>query len=88
MEISELRVPASLDLPTQRRLRRNKNNKERRLATSLNLGGGDCKWQPPIYEVPEDIDFYKTLIAGYPSGDKRMIWLQMEALAGWRELCS
>mmetsp|Transcript_23463 Transcript_23463/g.44567 ORF Transcript_23463/g.44567 Transcript_23463/m.44567 type:complete len:677 (+) Transcript_23463:281-2311(+) len=59
------------------------NNPNRRLATSLDLGGGDCLWQPPQYEVPENIDFYKTLIAGYPSGDKRMIWLQMEALAGW-----
>lgn len=55
----------------------------RSLATSLDLGGGNCKWQPPRYEVPEEMDFYKTVVAGYPSGDKRMIWLQMEALSGW-----
>ncbi|KAL9178303.1 hypothetical protein ACHAXT_001731 [Thalassiosira profunda] len=55
--------------------------RERKL--SLNLGNGNCKWQPPTYEVPEEIDFQKTLVAGYPSGDKRMVFLQMEALSGW-----
>jgi len=66
----QMHVPATLDLPSQRSL-------------SLNLGGGDCKWTPPTYHVPDDIDFYKTVIAGFPSGDKRMIFLQMEALTGW-----
>lgn len=42
-------------------------------------------WQPPIYDVPETMDFHKTIIAGYPSGDKRMIFVQMEALTGLRE---
>ena len=65
-------VPPSLDIDSQRTL-------------SLNLGGGACKWQPPVYDVPEEIDFHKTIIAGYPSGDKRMIFIQMEALTGWRE---
>lgn len=50
---------------------------------SLNLGGGNCEWQPPLYDIPEEIDFYKTAIVGFPSGDKRMIFIQMEALAGW-----
>ena len=50
---------------------------------SLDLGGGNCKWQPPAYEVPDSIDFKKTIIAGYLSGDKRMIFVQMEALTGW-----
>ena len=63
-------IPATLDLQSQRQL-------------SLNLGGGNCKWQPPSYDVPTDIDFYKTIIAGFPSGDKRMIFMQMEALTGW-----
>ncbi len=62
-------VPATLDLPSQRSL-------------SINLGGGKCEWTPPTGVVPEDIDFYKTVIAGYPSGGKRMIFLQMEALTG------
>lgn len=75
-------IPPSLDIDAQRRLG---TKQDRRLAQSINLGDGKCKWQPPRYEVPETIDFYKTLIAGFPSGDKRMIWLQMEALAGWRE---
>jgi len=53
---------------------------------SVNLGGGACQWKPPEYDVPANIEFHKTLIAGYPSGDKRMIFLQMEALTGWRKL--
>jgi hypothetical protein len=52
---------------------------------SINLGGGACQWKPPEYDVPTNIDFHKTVIAGYPSGDKRMIFLQMEALTGWRK---
>ena len=63
-EAAQLHIPATLDLQSQRRL-------------SLNLGGGTCKWQPPVYEVPEEIDFYKTVIAGFPSGDKRMIFVQV-----------
>ena len=39
--------------------------------------------QPPTYDIPENIDFYKTLIAGFPSGDKRLTFVQMEALTGW-----
>ena len=38
---------------------------------------------PPEYEVPNNIDFFKTLIAGFPSCDKRMTFIQMEALTGW-----
>ncbi|KAL7546017.1 hypothetical protein ACHAWF_009364 [Thalassiosira exigua] len=68
---SALRVPSSLDDP----------DRVRRL--SLNLGGGACKWQPPVYDVPAELDFHKTIIAGFPSGDKRMIFVQMEALTGW-----
>ena len=34
---------------------------------SWNLGNGNCKWTPPIYDVPEDIEFEKFLIAGFPS---------------------
>jgi len=62
-----MHVPATLDLQSQRQL-------------SLNLGGGNCKWQPPVYDVPEEIDFYKTVIAGYPSGDKRMIFVQVSLI--------
>ena len=56
---------------------------DNRRKMSLNLGGGNCQWQPPTYEVPSEINFHKTIIAGYPSGDKRMIFTQMEALTGW-----
>ncbi|KAL7527898.1 hypothetical protein ACHAXR_005050 [Thalassiosira sp. AJA248-18] len=67
---SKIFVPSSLDIPSQRSL-------------SLDLGGGNCKWQPPAYDGFDDIDFHKTIIAGFPSGDKRMIFVQMEALTGW-----
>ena len=46
------------------------------------FGNGHCLWSPPIYDVPENITFTKTLVAGYPSGDKRLTFVQMEALTG------
>jgi len=48
---------------------------------SLYLGNGRCKWTPPSYDPPEG-EFHKTLIVGYPSGDKRLTYIQMEALTG------
>ena len=54
-------------------------------ALSINLGGGACQWLPPNYDVPAELDFHKTLIAGFPSGDKGMIFVQMEVLTGWRK---
>lgn len=65
-----LYMPPSLDINRQREL-------------SVNLGEGNCKWESPMYDVPEDIDFFKTLVAGFPSSDKRLIYLQMEALSGF-----
>ena len=50
---------------------------------SISYGNGDCKWTPPNYEVPEDIAWHKTLIVGFPSGDKRLTFVQLEALTGW-----
>lgn len=50
---------------------------------SINLGNGNCEWTLPIYDIPEDINFYKTMVVGYPSGDKRLTFVQMEALTGW-----
>ena len=49
---------------------------------SLYLGGGDCEWKEPLAVVPEEIDLWKTLLVGFPSGDKRMAYVQMEALTG------
>eukprot|EP00956_Cyclotella_meneghiniana_P001989 scaffold2242_cov57-Cyclotella_meneghiniana.AAC.3 len=66
----KLHIPSGLDEGRRREL-------------SLSLGGGDCLWQPPIQEVPTTIDFYKTAVVGFPSGDKRMTFMQMEALTGW-----
>ena len=50
---------------------------------TIDLGNGNCEWQAPLYDIPEEIDFYKTAIVGFPSGDKRMIFVQMEALTNW-----
>ena len=33
---------------------------------SIDNGDGTCKWQPPAYSVPEDIEFHKTIITGFP----------------------
>jgi len=71
-QATNLFIPSSLDIDGQRSL-----------ANSLNLGGGDCQWQPPTYDVPAEVDFHKTIVTGFPSGDKRMVYLQMEALTGW-----
>ena len=49
---------------------------------SVNLGNGDCIYEPPVPEVDPKINFFKYLIAGFPSGDKRMAYIQMEALTG------
>ena len=35
---------------------------------SIDLGGGDCEWREPLNDVPEDADFEKTLVVGFPSG--------------------
>ena len=48
---------------------------------SISLGNGNCRWRPPEYDIPTDIDFYKTVIAGYPSGDKRLTFIQLEGEA-------
>ncbi len=58
------------------------NSKNKR-SLSISYGDGTCKWQPPAYDVPDEIDFYKTMVVGYPSGDKRLTFVQMEALTGW-----
>jgi len=47
------------------------------------LAAAHVSGNPPMYDVPKDINFHKTVIAGNPSGDKRMILMQMEALTGW-----
>ena len=39
------------------------------------------RWQPPS-PLSDDTDIHKTLIVGFPSGDKRLAFSQMEALTG------
>mmetsp|Transcript_379 Transcript_379/g.816 ORF Transcript_379/g.816 Transcript_379/m.816 type:complete len:508 (-) Transcript_379:146-1669(-) len=78
-------VPSSLTIDSQRALLSDLSVDSQRALKTNDLGGGNCKWGPPNYDVPpkEEVQFHKTLIAGYPSGDKRMIFVQMEALTGW-----
>ena len=53
---------------------------------SLNLGDGKCEWVAAIQYrdegFPSDQSFLKTIVAGYPSGDKRVAFLQLEGLTG------
>jgi hypothetical protein len=39
-----------------------------RRKASINLGGGKCQWTGPNRDVPQTVDFHKTLLAGFPSG--------------------
>ena len=58
--------------------------KSRRL--SINLGNGECQWKAAIQYrdegFPSTANFSKTIIAGYPSGDKRLTFTQLEGLTG------
>ncbi|KAL3780037.1 hypothetical protein ACHAWO_007450 [Cyclotella atomus] len=57
-------------------------NHNLKLRQSNPLSGGDCEWTQPS-AVPEDLDLWKTLLVGFPSGDKRLVYLQMEAMTGF-----
>lgn len=46
------------------------------------FGNGQCLWEPPTDDVPDNITFTKTLVAGFSTGDKRLTFVQMEALTG------
>ncbi len=58
----------------------------RKLAMSLNLGGGACEWRAALQYndagFPSDTEFHKTIIAGYPSGDKRLTFIHLEGTTG------
>ena len=49
---------------------------------SINIGGGKCKFMPPSYTANESVTYFKTLIAGYPGGSKRIVYNQFEGLTG------
>lgn len=44
--------------------------------------GPQCKWRTPTYDVPQNIDFHKTVVAAFPSEENNVIHL-MEALIGF-----
>lgn len=48
---------------------------------SFNLGGGDCEWKAPVSQVPEEVDFTKILLVGFPS-EKHLVSAEMEGLSG------
>lgn len=66
----------------------NDESYSRRLSNymSLNLGDGQCEWRAALqwYDegFPTDTTFKKSIIAGYPSGDKRLAFTQLEGLTG------
>jgi hypothetical protein len=35
---------------------------------SIHLGGGKCEWTAPLRTPLANVDFHKTLVAGFPSG--------------------
>lgn len=49
---------------------------------SINIGGGKCKFMPPSYTANESVTYFRTLIAGYPGGSKRIVYNQFEGLTG------
>ena len=53
---------------------------------SINLGDGQCEWRPALQYTDTGFPTYqnltKTIIAGYPSGDKRLTFVQLEGLTG------
>jgi len=51
-------------------------------ALSISLGGGKCKWTPPRYSNSDTKQYFRTLVTGYPGGSKRVVYAQLEALAG------
>jgi hypothetical protein len=59
----------------------NSNNRN----LSANNTNNECLdlWEPPNHDIPDDIDWFKTLVVGYPSGDKRLAFMQYEGLTGW-----
>lgn len=43
----------------------------------------NCVWKPPRQDIPNDIAWHKTIVAGYPSRGKNVAITQLEALTGW-----
>ena len=57
----------------------------KRYLSANNNTNSECLglWEPPNHDIPDDIDWFKTLVVGYPSGDKRLAFMQYEGLTGW-----
>ena len=45
---------------------------------SIDLGNGRCRYEPPLATVPVDSDYHKTLVVGFPSGGKRMVFSKLQ----------
>ena len=59
---------------------------------SLNFGNGLCEWKAAIQYTdegfPTDTPFRKTIIAGYPSGDKRLTFVSLRVSLDFRHVMS
>ena len=53
-----------------------------RRSLAVALGNGNCQYEPPNPDVDPNLNLYKYLLVGFPSGDKRMANFQMETLTG------
>uniref|UniRef100_A0A7S3V5F0 Uncharacterized protein n=2 Tax=Chaetoceros debilis TaxID=122233 RepID=A0A7S3V5F0_9STRA len=56
------------------------SNPERSL--SVYFDDGNCEWEPPDYDIPEGVNFSKTIIVEFPGSDNSQTVMQMEALTG------
>ncbi|EJK54139.1 hypothetical protein THAOC_26298, partial [Thalassiosira oceanica] len=63
------------NVPTYSRVSRSRD-------LSIDLGNGRCRYESPLATVPVENDYHKTLVVGFPSGGKRLVFMQMEALTG------
>lgn len=48
----------------------------------LYFGNGHCQWTESTTDIPSQDEVDKTLLVGFPSGDKRIVFTQMEGLTG------
>ena len=55
------------------------------VGNAANNGSEECLglWEPANHEIPEDIEWFRTLVVGFPSGDKRLAFMQLEGLTKW-----
>ncbi|EJK72084.1 hypothetical protein THAOC_06425 [Thalassiosira oceanica] len=64
------------NVPTYSRVSRSRD-------LSIDLGNGRCRYESPLATVPVENDYHKTLVVGFPSGGKRLVFrISATPLAG------